>query len=208
MKKWEFDVLQGNPMHQLGESISFGRFMTESLSWDKWSSFPHKKYVEEAERYAQPGSVAQKKAFFEAHYKRIAAQKAAAAALLEQQNAATNDANKPETEGDVDNKADGVVLEPEFDVDEKTEVVKILVAEQNVVKDSSIDVVDCSKEEGNAENEISEKRTCIDELENQERISVSDGSGTPQMERPLLKVTSFFNSSFFPFWLNVQNLCL
>lgn len=201
-------MLQGNPMHQLGESISFGRFMTESLSWDKWSSFPHKKYVEEAERYAQPGSVAQKKAFFEAHYKRIAAQKAAAAALLEQQNAATNDANKPETEGDVDNKADGVVLEPEFDVDEKTEVVKILVAEQNVVKDSSIDVVDCSKEEGNAENEISEKRTCIDELENQERISVSDGSGTPQMERPLLKVTSFFNSSFFPFWLNVQNLCL
>lgn len=191
-------MLQGNPMHQLGESISFGRFMTESLSWDKWSSFPHKKYVEEAERYAQPGSVAQKKAFFEAHYKRIAAQKAAAAALLEQQNAATNDANKPETEGDVDKKA----------VDEKTEVVKILVAEQNVVKDSSIDVVDCSKEEGNAENEISEKRTCIDELENQERISVSDGSGTPQMERPLLKVTSFFNSSFFPFWLNVQNLRL
>ncbi|KAL3624304.1 hypothetical protein CASFOL_033120 [Castilleja foliolosa] len=72
----------------LGESVSFGRFMIDdqSLSWDKWSTFPNKKYVEEAERYAQPGSVAQKKAFFEAHYKKIAARKAAA--LLEQQNAA------------------------------------------------------------------------------------------------------------------------
>lgn len=78
------DVLQGNPMLALGESISFGRFMSESLSWEKWSTFSHKKYVEEAERYSQPGSVAQKKAFFEAHYKRIAAQKAAA--LLEQEN--------------------------------------------------------------------------------------------------------------------------
>ncbi|KAL2532286.1 TPX2 domain-containing protein [Abeliophyllum distichum] len=78
------EAKQGNPMLALGESISFGRFMSESLSWEKWSSFSHKKYVEEAERYSQPGSVAQKKAFFEAHYKRIASQKAAA--LLEQAN--------------------------------------------------------------------------------------------------------------------------
>ncbi|CAH9092281.1 unnamed protein product [Cuscuta epithymum] len=78
------EAKQGNGMHALGESISFGRFMTESLSWEKWSTFSHNKYVEEAERYARPGSVAQKKAFFEAHYRRIAAKKAAAAALLEQ----------------------------------------------------------------------------------------------------------------------------
>ncbi|XP_019247390.1 PREDICTED: protein WVD2-like 7 isoform X2 [Nicotiana attenuata] len=76
------EAKQGNRMHALGESISFGRFTNESLAWDKWSTFSHKRYVEEAERYAQPGSVAQKKAFFEAHFKRIAAQKAAA--LLEQ----------------------------------------------------------------------------------------------------------------------------
>ncbi|KAK4360797.1 hypothetical protein RND71_019749 [Anisodus tanguticus] len=75
-------------MHALGESISFGRFTTESLAWDKWSSFSHKRYVEEAERYAQPGSVAQKKAFFEAHYKKIPSQKAAA--LLEQSNTQEN----------------------------------------------------------------------------------------------------------------------
>ncbi|XP_058186635.1 protein WVD2-like 7 isoform X1 [Rhododendron vialii] len=82
---------QGNPVPALGESISFGRFMTESLSWEKWSTFSHNRYVEEAERYAKPGSVAQKKAFFEAHYKRIAAaKKAAAEALLEQKAANTN----------------------------------------------------------------------------------------------------------------------
>ncbi|XP_055806694.1 protein WVD2-like 7 isoform X2 [Solanum dulcamara] len=78
------EAKQGNYMRALGESISLGRFTTESLAWDKWSAFPHKRYVEEAERYAKPGSVAQKKAFFEAHYKKIAAQKAAA--LLEQEN--------------------------------------------------------------------------------------------------------------------------
>ncbi|KAL3636659.1 hypothetical protein CASFOL_018958 [Castilleja foliolosa] len=115
---------QGNSVHALGESISFGRFMKESLSWEKWSSFsssPHKKYVEEAERYAQPGSVAQKKAFFEAHYKRIAAQKAAAA-LLDQQNA--NDDNKcaqAEIEVGIGNTDDGddhdrrVILDSQLD---------------------------------------------------------------------------------------------
>jgi len=58
--------------------------MSESLAWEKWSTFSHNRYVEEAERYSRPGSVAQKKAFFEAHYKKLAAQKAAA--LLEQAN--------------------------------------------------------------------------------------------------------------------------
>jgi len=77
-------ISQNNTNHALGQSVSFGRFMSESLAWEKWSSFSHNRYVEEAERYSKPGSVAQKKAFFEAHYKKLAAQKAAA--LLEQQN--------------------------------------------------------------------------------------------------------------------------
>ncbi|RDX96711.1 Protein WVD2-like 7, partial [Mucuna pruriens] len=75
---------ENNPNHALGQSISFGRFMSESLAWEKWSTFSHNRYVEEAERFSRPGSVAQKKAFFEAHYKKLAAQKAAA--LLEQAN--------------------------------------------------------------------------------------------------------------------------
>ena len=79
---------QGNPMRALTESISFGRFMSESLAWEKWSTFSHNRYLEEVEQFSKPGSVAQKKAYFEAHYKKRAAMKAAA--LLEQANAASN----------------------------------------------------------------------------------------------------------------------
>ncbi|KAK4417848.1 protein FAR1-RELATED SEQUENCE 5 [Sesamum alatum] len=124
----------GNPMHALGDSISFGRFMTESLSWEKWSTFSHKKYVEEAERYAQPGSVAQKKAFFEAHYKRIAARKAAA--LLEQENAA----NITEDEGVEDYNAydeKRVILNSHPDVDVKMVEVKI---QEGTKEDNVVDV--------------------------------------------------------------------
>ncbi|KAI4387717.1 hypothetical protein MLD38_000129 [Melastoma candidum] len=84
--------LEGNPIHHaLTQSISFGRFASESPSWDRWSSFPCNRYVEEAEKFSRPGSVAQKKAFFEAHYKNMAARKKAAeeaAAKLEQANTA------------------------------------------------------------------------------------------------------------------------
>ncbi|KAJ3671708.1 hypothetical protein LUZ60_007787 [Juncus effusus] len=56
----------------LGESVSFGRFLSESLDWGRFSSFNQKKYLEEAKQYSRPGSVAQKKAFFEARYKKSA----------------------------------------------------------------------------------------------------------------------------------------
>ena len=46
------------------------------MSWEKWSSFSQNKYLEEVEKCATPGSVAEKKAYFEAHYKKIAARKA------------------------------------------------------------------------------------------------------------------------------------
>ncbi|KVH92822.1 hypothetical protein Ccrd_005122 [Cynara cardunculus var. scolymus] len=88
----------GNHVHALGDSVSFGRFTSESLAWEKWSAFSHKRYVEEAKSYAQPGSVAQKKAFFEAHYKRVAAQKAAAAAALLEQETATASSPKSQVE--------------------------------------------------------------------------------------------------------------
>lgn len=83
-------MLQGDPLrHALTASVSFGRFMSESLSWEKWSSFTQNRYLEEVEKYAKPGSVAEKKAYFEARYKKKASQKAAAASL-EQQNGAVN----------------------------------------------------------------------------------------------------------------------
>ncbi|CAM8878464.1 unnamed protein product [Rhodiola kirilowii] len=57
-------------------SISFGRFDNDLLSWERWSSFSQNKYLEEVEKCSTPGSVAEKKAYFEAHYKKVAAKKA------------------------------------------------------------------------------------------------------------------------------------
>lgn len=83
------EVGDGDPIRALTESISFGRFMSESLAWEKWSSFSHNRYLEEVERFSKPGTVAEKKAYFEARYKRKAAMKAAAA--IEEANAAANE---------------------------------------------------------------------------------------------------------------------
>ncbi|XAR58249.1 hypothetical protein NMG60_11026665 [Bertholletia excelsa] len=71
------EITQGTPIHALGDSISLGRFAPETLSWERWSAFTCRRYVEEAQRFSQPGSVAKKKAFFEAHYKTMAAKKRA-----------------------------------------------------------------------------------------------------------------------------------
>ncbi|KAL3840999.1 hypothetical protein ACJIZ3_025590 [Penstemon smallii] len=62
---------------RLDVSVSFGRFENDALSWEKWSSFSPNKYLEEVGSLSTPGSVAQKKAYFEAHYKKIAAAKKA-----------------------------------------------------------------------------------------------------------------------------------
>lgn len=80
-------MIQRDPLQRaLSSSISFGRFMSESLDWEKWSAFTHNRYLEEVEKYKRPGSVAEKKAYFEARYKRRKAE-----ALLEQDNEACTD---------------------------------------------------------------------------------------------------------------------
>ncbi|KAL0447097.1 UNVERIFIED_CONTAM: hypothetical protein Slati_1837600 [Sesamum latifolium] len=61
---------------RLDVSVSFGRFENDALCWEKWSWFSPNKYLEEVGNLSTPGSVAQKKAYFEAHYKKIAARKA------------------------------------------------------------------------------------------------------------------------------------
>ncbi|KAI9177573.1 hypothetical protein LWI28_016781 [Acer negundo] len=140
------EAKEGNPIHALGQSVSFGRFVSESLAWEKWSTFSHNKYVEEAERYSRPGSVAQKKAFFEAHYKKIAAQKAAAA-LLEQATTTTDASSKTEPDESQteaaevnniiiptkDSKQDVLVDKSEV---EATDVVKL----QNILVEKNMNV--------------------------------------------------------------------
>ncbi|XP_028788049.1 protein WVD2-like 7 isoform X2 [Neltuma alba] len=93
-------------------SVSFGRFERESLSWEKWSSFSPNKYLEEVEKCATPGSVAQKKAYFEAHYKKIAARKAE---LLDQERQMEKDRLKSE---DLSDKTCGT--DAEFDASNNT----------------------------------------------------------------------------------------
>ncbi|XP_075501483.1 protein WVD2-like 7 isoform X2 [Primulina tabacum] len=187
---------QGNPVHALGESVSFGRFMTESLSWERWSTFSQKKYVDAAKRYAQPGSVAQKKAFFEAHYKRIASQKAAA--LLEQENAAKNATVAEESEvgymDDNDDDETRLVSNSNFEVEDKSVEAKI----QNSTKDDEVNcngksVVVEGRVFATVENEAKwdspmrrNSSNKFDNFENHDNISASDGSGTSEMERLLL----------------------
>lgn len=65
-----------DPLRALKTSVSFGRFESDSLSWEKWSCFSNNRYLEEAEKISKPGSVAEKKALLEAHFKKISSQKA------------------------------------------------------------------------------------------------------------------------------------
>ncbi|KAG8663286.1 protein WVD2-like 7 isoform X3 [Manihot esculenta] len=93
-------------------SVSLGRFENDSLSWEKWSSFSQNKYMEEVEKCATPGSVAEKKAYFEAHYKKIATRKAEQLSQekqVEHDSLGSNDQNS----GDLIGKAHGI--DSEFD---------------------------------------------------------------------------------------------
>jgi hypothetical protein len=65
--------------------------LSESLDWGRWSSFNQRKYIEEAERYSQPGSVAQKKAFFEARYKKAAHLRQSIALMQHTASSGSND---------------------------------------------------------------------------------------------------------------------
>lgn len=52
------------------DSISFGRFEAESLCWERRSSFSHNRYLEEVVKCSKSGSVEEKKAYFESHFKK------------------------------------------------------------------------------------------------------------------------------------------
>ncbi|KAA8548182.1 hypothetical protein F0562_004557 [Nyssa sinensis] len=194
------EAKQGNPMHALEESISFGRFMSESLDWDKWSTFSQNRFVEEAKRYAQPGSVAQKKAFFEAHYKRIAAKKAAA--LHEQANA-TNNTTEPEIEGRVCDITDPRDSQPtnvnsQVAVNEQNEIKATYIESSCIANGNghNSDVKHGELQIGGTEHltESSSKDKSLNQLEFVDKMTSGlKLSGTSQMEKPLLEQS--FNSS-------------
>ncbi|KAM2858380.1 hypothetical protein COP2_023925 [Malus domestica] len=201
------DAHEGNPIHALGKSVSFGRFVSESLAWEKWSTFSHNRYVEEAERYARPGSVAQKKAFFEAHYKKIAAQRAAA--LLEQANAnvaaAAASENAPEPKSESRDLKTRISTSEVFVDEQKEEKVEEEVYEPNRGEESfgkytndhnantemekfesrkvhPVDHEDQVSGENSVEVELSSQ--CADK---DKEVNGMELTGAPQIERPLLK---------------------
>lgn len=96
---------------RLEVSVSFGRFENDALSWEKWSSFSPNKYLEEVGNLSTPGSVAQKKAYFEAHYKKIAAKKAEELELEKSMNSATPSLDESRTDDHMGNSS---VIDEDF----------------------------------------------------------------------------------------------
>ncbi|XP_060669471.1 protein WVD2-like 7 isoform X2 [Ziziphus jujuba] len=154
--------------HKMGEtnasnsvlevSVSFGRFENDSLSWEKWSAFSPNKYLEEVGKCATPGSVAKKKAYFEAHYKKIAARKAE---LLEQEKEMQHDLGRSDDQsgGDLNTFGNG--------------------AETDISKDQTF--AEEVKQETNLLDEMSE--THLDDLKDDDLITIECQSSSVEIEK-------------------------
>ena len=67
------------------------------MAWEKWSPFSRDRYLEEVQKFAKSGFVAEKKAYFEARYKRIASKKATDADADAEAPPPGNNPPEPET---------------------------------------------------------------------------------------------------------------
>lgn len=136
------------------------------MDWGKRSCFSNNRYLEEAEKSSKPGSVAEKKAYFEAHYKRIAAKKAAA--LLDQQVLASNELDLRESDN-VDDSLDRslVVSEPLKSDIPKTE--SVLSVDENV-REPNVEGNESKTDEAE-EAEIATKQLATDENSIQVELS-------------------------------------
>ncbi|KAH7858112.1 hypothetical protein Vadar_020132 [Vaccinium darrowii] len=196
---------EGDSLRALTTSISFGRFTSESLDWEKWSCFSNNRYLEEAEKSSKPGSVAEKKAYFEAHYKRIAAKKAAA--LLEEQILASNELDLPELDN-VDDTHDCslAVLVPSKSDSPKTDVV--LSTDENV-RDTEV--------EGNKLEieEMEEAETATEQLNMEENsiqvelvLSADENVRDPEVEGNKLEIEEMEEAEIATEQLNMEENCI
>ncbi|XP_051122269.1 protein WVD2-like 7 isoform X2 [Andrographis paniculata] len=133
---------------RLEVSVSFGRFENDALSWEKWSSFSPNKYLEEAGSLSTPGSVAQKKAYFEAHYKKIAARKAE----LEREKMMESVVSSPVESSKEDSAANAPELDDKFgfsngegSIEEAANESCTAVSENGPVFDEAGEEEDCSE---------------------------------------------------------------
>ncbi|XP_047331177.1 protein WVD2-like 7 [Impatiens glandulifera] len=107
-------------MRALTSSVSFGRYASESFVSDKWTAFTSNRYLEEAKKSSKPGSVKEMKAYFDSHYKKIAANKAAS--LLEHPSEDSDDqiAKEEEEVAQYETGDDGLDLNREMEKQDST----------------------------------------------------------------------------------------
>ncbi|CAF2045758.1 protein WVD2-like 7 isoform X2 [Brassica napus] len=144
-------------------SVSFGRFENDSLSWEKFSAFSPNKYLEEVGKCATPGSVAQKKAYFEAHYKKIAERKAE---IMDQEKLMDNkNASFRSVVTDQGSTEGGSVTESVVDTEEDKHVTDV-AAEVKELNEETIVVKEC--------------QSSVDEVKEEVKNSVD----SPRLEKP------------------------
>ncbi|KAF3775218.1 hypothetical protein EJ110_NYTH50960 [Nymphaea thermarum] len=160
------------------DSISFGRFASESLAWEKWSSFSHNRYMEEVEKYSVPGSVAQKKAYFEAYYKRKRSQIAAESVDAEGAQSGSDD-NVENCDSECRTRGGGHIQDSENASVHKAEqaqgsLVKVDISEGgnqsvscNELKEATVVGVDGAVANGEKRDDIAASKTSPEENENQ-----------------------------------------
>ena len=143
-------MASSNPSLQV--SVSFGRFENDILSWEKFSAFSPNKYLEEVGKFATPGSVAQKKAYFEAHYKKIAERKAEIFDHEKQmeKNASFRSVvtNQGSMEGEIDEECNG-----QFTCEEDKHVTDI-ASEVKEVNEETIIVKECQSSVDQMKEEV------------------------------------------------------
>ncbi|XP_027920130.1 protein WVD2-like 7 isoform X1 [Vigna unguiculata] len=196
------ETAASNPALQV--SVSFGRFENDSLSWEKWSAFSPNKYLEEVEKCATPGSVAQKKAYFEAHYKNVAARKAE---LLAQEKQTEKASVKPQYQNDEDLSCNSCVTDAECDISnaqgssegvkqETNSVGEIVRTDVSNLEESSAVSRDYqgSSVEGEKVNDELERRSGSSLIEKQEEVVCVEQGGSkeesPNIEAEGLKEIS------------------
>ncbi|CAH8312990.1 unnamed protein product [Eruca vesicaria subsp. sativa] len=158
-------VASSNPTLQV--SVSFGRFENDSLSWEKFSAFSPNKYLEEVGKCATPGSVAQKKAYFEAHYKKIAERKAE---IMDQEKLMDKNSSFRSVitdQGSMEGEIGGSVTESMVDTEEDKHVTDIAAEVKELsVNEETIIVKQC--------------QSSVDEVKEEVKNSLD----SPRLEKP------------------------
>ncbi|MED6170161.1 hypothetical protein PIB30_028247 [Stylosanthes scabra] len=184
--------------HALQVSVSFGRFDNDSLSWERWSAFSPNKYLEEVEKCATPGSVAQKKAYFEAHYKNIAARKAE---LLAQGKQPERDPFRSPHQNGEDLSCDTCVDDAGFDVsnitqgsiDEFKQESSLICGEIRTQVDNSEDDVVSRDHQSlpiEGENQEMESKSESFQKDKPEEVTVVEQEGNSSIEAEIVKEIS------------------